>query len=98
MSIGLFVTIKIKPGSDAAFVSACNELQSAVKKNEPGAILYEFFKSRDEADTYHVMEIYKDQAALESHGKTQHMASIGPKMGASMAGRPTIKFIDSVSG
>ena len=94
MTIGLFVTMKIKPGTEEAFESAFRELQANVKKNEPGAILYEFFKSREEPETYHVMEIYKDQAALDAHGKTAHFAAGGPKLGASMAGRPTIKIFD----
>jgi quinol monooxygenase YgiN len=94
MTIGLFVTIKIKPGTDEAFVSAFQELQTNVKKNEPGNILYEIFKSREEPETYHVMEIYKDQASLEAHGKSAHFAAGGPKLGPSMAGRPTIKYLD----
>ncbi len=94
MTVGLFVTMKIKPGTDAAFAAAAKELQAAVKANEPGALVYEFFKSREEADTYHVMEIYKDQASFEGHGKTAHFATLGAKLGPSMAGRPTIKFLD----
>lgn len=96
MAIGLVVTIKIKEGTNAAFEAVVKELMAAVRANEPGNLLYQFCKSRTDASTYIVMEIYADQAALEAHGKTDHFRTIGAKMGPSMAGRPEVQYLDTV--
>jgi len=58
--------------------------------------MYEVFKSRSQASTYIVMEKYKDQAALDAHRTTPHMAAAGPKLGATLDGRPTIELLDKV--
>ena len=42
------------------------------------------------------MEIYDDQAAIEAHGKSEHFKAAGPKIGACLAGRPDVKFLDAV--
>jgi quinol monooxygenase YgiN len=96
MAIGVVATIKIKEGTNAAFEAVANELMAAVRANEPGNRVYQFCKSKADATTYVVMEIYADQAALEAHGKSDHFRTIGPKMGPSMAGRADVQYFDTV--
>ena len=94
MTIGIIATIKVQPGKGEAFEAVFGPLRDAVKANEPGVILYQYFKDREDPDTYIVMEIYKDQASLDLHGKTPHFVAAGPKLGGVLAGRPTLKFLD----
>jgi quinol monooxygenase YgiN len=96
MAIGLLATIKIQPGKNAEFEAVAKELMAAVRANEPGNKVYQFCRSRDDQTTYVVMEVYADQAALDSHGKTDHFRTIGAKMGPCMAGRPELKFFEAV--
>jgi quinol monooxygenase YgiN len=96
MAIGIVATIKIKEGANAAFEAVANEMMAAVRANEPGNKLYQFCKSKTDATTYVVMELYTDQAAAEAHGKSEHFRTIGPKMGPSMAGRPDVQYFDTV--
>ena len=96
MAIGVVATIKIKEGTNEAFEAVAKELMAAVRANEPGNKVYQFCKSRGDASSYVVMEIYADQAALEAHGKTEHFRTIGAKMGPYMAGRPEVQYLDTV--
>ena len=96
MTIGIVATLKVKPGKESEFEGVFTELQGHVAKSEPGCLLYEVFKSRSQASTYIVMEKYKDQAALDAHRGTPHMAAAGPKLGATLDGRPSIELLDKV--
>ena len=53
-------------------------------------------KSRTDPNTYKVLEIYADQDALTLHGGTDYFKAAGPKIGACLAGRPEIEYLDGV--
>lgn len=96
MTIGIVATLKVKPGSESEFEAVFRALQAAVKKDEPGALQYEVFKSKAHASTYIVMEQYKSEADLAAHRTTPHMAAAGPKLGAVLDGRPTIEILEKL--
>jgi len=96
MAVGVLATIKIKEGTNEAFEAVAKEMMAAVRANEKGNLVYQFCKSKSDPTTYVVMELYADQAALETHGKSDHFRAIGPKMGPSMAGRPDVQYFDAV--
>jgi len=96
MAVGVVATIKIQPGKNAEFEAVAREMMAAVRANEPGNKFYNFCKSKADETTYVVMEMYADQAALETHGKSDHFRTIGPKMGPCLAGRPEVAYYDAV--
>jgi quinol monooxygenase YgiN len=96
MAIGIVATIKIQPGKNAELESVAKELMAAVRKNEPGNKLYQFLKSKTDENTYVVMEMYEDAAAVEAHRNSDHFKTIGPKMGPAMAGRPDVQLFDAI--
>lgn len=96
MAIGVVATIKIKEGTNAAFEAVAKELMAAVRANEPGNKIYQFCKSKADATTYVVLEVYADQAAVDAHRNSDHFKTIGAKMGPSMAGRPDIQYLETV--
>lgn len=96
MTIGVIATLKVQAGKGEEFEKFFGELAGQVRANEPGNKLYQVFKSRKDADTYVVMEIYADQSALDSHGKSDHFKAAGPKLGPTMAGRPDVLYLDSI--
>ncbi|WP_237361782.1 putative quinol monooxygenase [Rhizobium gallicum] len=49
----------------------------AVRTNDPGNHLGELFKSRLQSDTYMLVEIYKDEAALAAHQNRATWLPIG---------------------
>ncbi len=64
---------------------------------EPGNVLYQLTKSRSDPDEYVVMELYRDQAAVDAHTKTAHFTEIFPKIGELLQpGPPQFEFVDAV--
>jgi len=96
MAIGVVATLKVAEGKNSEFESVFRGLASQVKANEPGNKLYQVCKSKSDSQTYVVMEIYADQAALEAHGKSDHFKAAGPKIAPTMAGRPDIQYFDTI--
>jgi len=96
MTIGVIATLQVQDGKGAELEAVFGELAPQVRANEPGNKLYVLHKSREDANTYVVMEIYDDQAAIEAHRSSDHFKAAGPKLGACLAGRPDVKFLDAV--
>jgi len=94
--IGIVATLKVQPGKGSDFEAVFLELAAQVRANEPGNVFYQLTKSRAEPETYKVLELYKDQAALDVHGQTEYFKTIGRQMGAFMAGRPDVEYLDAV--
>ncbi|THD63679.1 putative quinol monooxygenase [Phenylobacterium sp.] len=96
MSIGVIATLRIQDGKAAEFEAFFGELAQQVRGQEPGNLAYQLTKSRTEANTYKVLEVYKDQDALTHHGGTDYFKAAGPKFAAVLAGRPDIEYLDGV--
>ena len=77
--IGLIATLKVKDGSQDAFEEAFKGMMDVVGDVEPGNKLYQLFKT-DDAETYIVMEIYEDEAALGVHGKSDEFKAAAGKL------------------
>jgi quinol monooxygenase YgiN len=60
-------------------------------EHEPGVIHYAFARSVDESDTYVVVEVYRDQDAVRSHGETTWVRESVPKSLALIDGLPDLK-------
>ncbi len=94
--IGVVATLKVQEGKGSEFEAVFLELAAKVKANEPGNLAYQLTRSRTEPNTYKVLELYKDQDALTAHGGTDYFKDLGRKMGAFMAGRPDVEYLDAV--
>ena len=77
--IGIIATMKIKEGTNEEFEEVASRLQSAVTENEPGVVYYDWYKGQDDT-TYVVFERYESQDALDAHGQTEYMKTIGGEM------------------
>lgn len=94
--IGVVVNLKVADGKQAEFEAAAKDLIAQVKANEPGCLVYDLFKKKGSETDYVFQEQYRDQEALDAHGKTAYFQAAMPKLGACMAGAPEMTFMDSV--
>ncbi len=94
--IGVIATLRIKEGEAAAFEAIFDTLSAAVRANEPGNIAYQLCRSRTEPGSYKVLELYTDEDALKAHGASAHFKASGPALGAVLAGRPDVEYLDGV--
>lgn len=94
--IGVVATIRVQDGKAAEFEGVFAGLMAQVRANEPGNVAYQLCRSRGEANTYKVLELYKDEDALKAHGASDHFKAAGPALGAVLAGRPEVEYLDGV--
>lgn len=94
--IGVIATIRIQDGKAADFEAVFADLAAKVRSLEPGNHAYQLCKSRSEANTYKVLELYADEEALKAHGASDHFKAAGPGIGACLAGRPDVEYLDGV--
>ncbi len=92
--IGVIATMRIQDGKASEFEAAFGALAAQVRASEPGNIAYQLCRSRTEANTYKVLELYADDAAVKAHGGSAHFKAAGPSLGACLAGRPEVEYLD----
>ena len=94
--IGVIATLRIKTDKNAEFERVFAELAAQVRANESGNVTYQLCRSRSEATTYKVLEIYHDDEALEAHRASDHFRAAGPALGALLEGRPEVELLDGI--
>ncbi|HYG25613.1 MAG TPA: putative quinol monooxygenase [Caulobacteraceae bacterium] len=94
--IGVVATLRVQDGKGAELEKVFADLSAKVKANEAGCIVYQLTKSRTEPNTYKVLELYASEEALKHHGSTDYFRAAGPGIGATLAGRPEIEYLDAV--
>ncbi len=67
----------------AGIDKACEAAQDMVRETvkEPGCIIYEFSQVLGQGNRFRVYEEWQDQAALEAHFATSHMAAFRAALG-----------------
>jgi quinol monooxygenase YgiN len=67
---------KLNMDKEADALQALTDLCAAVEKDEPGVLAYICHRSVKNPDELVFFEVYKDEEALEAHGKTPHMGKM----------------------
>jgi quinol monooxygenase YgiN len=70
--IVLIAQYYVKPGQADAVEAALQEMAPLVRAHEPGCLLYQANRSRENHDHFLLVEHYRDEAALEAHRQTPH--------------------------
>ncbi len=71
--------LRVHPDNARAFEDLMTYVTDMTLKNEPGVAYYGFAKSAADADTYVVLEVYRDRAAFIAHGQTPWVRESVPK-------------------
>ena len=96
--IALIATLQIKDGSSREFEHIFARLAGSVRSNEPGNVVYRLCRTRGDENTYKVLEIYRDEAALEETASPSTSARRAQTLArSSMAGRTSNISTSSVS-
>ena len=90
---------KVKEGNEAEAEEKMKEMVAAVEANEPGVVTYLLHKNQKDPAEFVFFEVYEDDAALEAHGKTDHMGKMRETFVA-LADPSTMKIerLDRVAG
>ena len=77
--ITLIARFKMREGKEEEALAEIRRMVSAVEANEPGVLAYICQRSISDPSEVIFFENYQDQAALDAHGKTEHMAALGSR-------------------
>jgi quinol monooxygenase YgiN len=67
--------IRAAKGKGDALAALLAEQAAAVRKAEPGCLVYRPHRSTKDADLFLFYEQYRDEAALDAHRKAPHLAA-----------------------
>lgn len=95
--IAVIAILRAKPDKAQEFERLFTQLAGQVRANESGNITYQLCRSRTEPNTYKVLELYRDEEALEAHRASDHFRAAGPELGDVLDGRPDIELLDAIS-
>ncbi len=91
--IALIAKLNVAEGKEAEFEEVMLGLAEQVRANEDANHLYTLVKNDD---GYSVLELYDDDAALQTHMQSQHFRDAGAKFAGLMAGPPTMSRYEVV--
>ena len=66
--------LRAAPDRADALAALLIEQADAVRRAEPGCLLYRVHRATDDADVFLFYEVYADDAAFEAHRSSAHLA------------------------
>jgi len=89
------VDIAVKPEEVPEFLAA-TEVNAAASRAEPGILRFDVLSDRDDPAHVVLVEIYRDQAAVDAHKQTAHYAEWNDKVAFMMARpRQRARYVNS---
>ncbi|MDO7842216.1 putative quinol monooxygenase [Sphingomonas immobilis] len=89
--IAIIASFTVPEDKAEAFEAIAGELVAATNANEPGVKLYTLARDKKDPTQYRMMELYEDQAAVDTHMASDWFKAAGPKLGGVLDGRPKIE-------
>jgi quinol monooxygenase YgiN len=77
--IDLIVTLRVKPGMEAKAEDLLRVLEQETMENDPGCLRYQWYKA-EQPGLYYLLERWTNQAALDVHRKSAHLAKLLPQI------------------
>jgi quinol monooxygenase YgiN len=95
--VHVFANVTAAPGKADELRSVLKDLVAATH-TEPGVLTYILHEEPKKPGNFYVFEVYKDQAAADSHMKSPHLATAFAKAGALLSAAPSIVETKVVAG
>lgn len=71
----MIARVRAAPGKGDALAALLTEQAGVVLRSEPGCLYYRLHRSNDDPDLFVFYEAYVNQAALEAHRHSPHIAA-----------------------
>ena len=68
----LIVNVQVKPGKRDEFLEVIRDDAESTASKEEGNFQFSVIQNNDDADNFSLVEVYRDQAALDAHRLTPH--------------------------
>ncbi len=88
--IMLLVDFEVESANQAAFEVVMAKLAAATLANEDGTLLYQLASVDGTPGHYHLVELYRDEAALDAHMASAWFVEAGVAMRSLLGKRPRI--------
>ena len=77
--VSLVVRMKMQEGKEEQALEQVRTMVQAVEANEPGVLIYVYHRLQEEPSEIVILEVYKDDAAFQTHMQTEHMGAFRGK-------------------
>lgn len=94
MPIVMHATMPVKPEMREAFLNAIPRLVDASNAEE-GILSYQCYEATAQPNTFVMIEVYADKAAMDSHLASPHFQQAGKGLGMVLAGAPTLTYYEA---
>jgi len=74
--VTLIFRAKMQAGKEDEAWERLKKMAEAVRAQEPGALAYLFHRAQEDPSQLVLFEVYADDAALQAHTQTPHMAGL----------------------
>jgi quinol monooxygenase YgiN len=83
-----YIKFKVKPGKNADFEKAINEMMVGVREKEPGNLYCDLFHLPQDLQTYVIIERYKNVEASKAHAESEYIKKLGAALGNNLLDGP----------
>jgi quinol monooxygenase YgiN len=90
---GLVVRFNLKPGTGEQFDALTRDVVTAIRKVEPGTLIYACHVVEGDADARIFYELYRDRAAFDDHERAEHVNRFHEMKAQCLAGEPRVEFL-----
>jgi quinol monooxygenase YgiN len=96
MTVEVIATLQARPERETDVEAALRVLLTQTRK-EPGVRRYDLYRDSTRPATFHMLEAYVDQAALEAHRESAHYLRFGEQAGDWLMAAPMVAVLEPVA-
>jgi quinol monooxygenase YgiN len=74
--LDILVTVRFRAGDEAEREALLREMEAETVAKDAGCLRYEWYRVKDEPNTYHLAERWTSSAAVEAHLAAPHMTAL----------------------
>lgn len=89
------VTVRVLPERTETFEGLLRDLLPKMRSSEPGTLVHEAGRSREEPNVYRYIELYKDPEAVEQHRAGMLLAAVKDDIYACIDGDFDVRMHDT---